>query len=93
MVFGQWPQTKVELFEPGLQGQADGDVSLHADAQREVDAARLADHPDRVDDRRYVGENFEEVKREELLLRVGVDRRQAEHQDAGQDQDGVVAGL
>ena len=40
-----------------------------------------------------VFQNLEEVESEELLLGVGVDRRQAEHQDAGQDQDGVVAGL
>ena len=78
---------------PGLQRQADGDVPLHTDAQRQVDAAGLRDHAHRVDDRRNVGENLEEVESEELLLGVGVDRRQAEHQDAGQDQDGVVAGL
>ena len=54
-------------------------------AQREVDAARLWDHADRVAGGGDVGENLEEVVLEESLLSVRVDGGQAEHQDAGQE--------
>jgi len=53
----------------------------------------LGYHPNGINDGRDEWENFEEVELKELLLRVRVDGGQAEHQDARQEQDGVVAGL
>ena len=53
----------------------------------------LGDHSNGIDDGSDEGEDVEEVELKELLLRVRVDGGKAEHQDACQEQDGVVAGL
>ena len=77
----------------GLERQTDRDVSLDTDAQRQVDAAGLGDHSDRIDDGRDERKDIVKVEFEEPLLRVRVDSWKAKHQDAGQEQDGVVTGL
>lgn len=76
---------------PGLEGLADGHVPLDGHAHCQINAACLSDHAHRVHHRGNVRKDVVKVM-PEPFLRVRVNRRQPEHEDAGQNQDGVVTG-
>lgn len=74
----------------GLERQTHGHVPLDSHANGDIDASRLRDHPNRVHCRRDEGKDVVKVVAEPELG-VGVNGGKAKHEDAGEDEDSVVA--